>query len=175
MAEKELRSEEKVVVFVYYRRTGQIIANALQAPLINSDLVDPAKREAQIQRFLKEPNCPVLVMGLKVEDPGWDFTGVNAIAFAELAYTPRAMALAEQMVTTANPGKQITAHYFVSANSIDEGCQILLEDKEGTVKELRGRLDGSQRFSIPERFIDRNGLKGRGDGISPVSSRPDYY
>jgi len=133
---------EKIVVFAWHREVQQSLVQALGCPAIFGGM--PSREIEGAKRwFDTDPQCHTIVCSLRAGAEGHTLTAAQAVAFAELPWTP---AMVDQAIgrvygRLSNP-HGVVAYRLLVPDTIDEWMQRLIEKKQAVVDTLlRGDTD----------------------------------
>jgi len=133
---------EKIVVFAWHREVQQSLVQALGCPAIFGGM--PSREIEGAKRWFEtDPQCHTIVCSLRAGAEGHTLTAAQAVAFAELPWTP---AMVDQAIgrvygRLSNP-HGVVAYRLLVPDTIDEWMQRLIEKKQAVVDTLlRGDTD----------------------------------
>lgn len=156
-----MANDEKLVVFAYHQEVQQALLQAFpKAARIVAG--DPARvRQANVDRFQDDDRCRLIICSLLAGGLGITLTAASNVAFCELGWTPAAHTQGEDRVHRIGARDNVTAHYLIGHDTIDEWIADLLAEKQVVVTAVtdgdetgpqsvlgdlvRGLLDGKRR------------------------------
>ena len=141
--ESFLESGEKLVLFAHHiglqRELLAVFSGA--ARLLGED--DSATRQANVDRFQKDPDCRLIVCSLAAGGVGITLTAASNVAFVEFGWTPAAHDQAEDRCHRIGQTDQVTGWYLAAQGTIDTDILDLVEKKRAVVDAAtEGRAGG---------------------------------
>lgn len=136
-------SENKLLLFAWHRDVVDLVYEELKAynPAKIYGGLGAGERDAQVQKFINDPSCRVMVANIQAGGVGIDgFQRVcSYCAFLEFSHTPTDM---NQAIDRLHRGGQllpVTAYYLVARDTIDIDAIEVLDQRTAM---LDGVLDG---------------------------------
>lgn len=126
-------TDRKLIVFAHHKSVVDDLAETFNAPKIAGS-VGLQDRQDAVDRFQNDPDCNVIICNLQAASEGITLTAASDVLFAEQAWTPATMLQAEARAHRIGQTEQVTAHYLLAENTVDEHMYNMLEKKRKLVE-----------------------------------------
>jgi SNF2 family DNA or RNA helicase len=139
-----LESERKLILFAVHKSVVTRLREAFPAAVEVVGATSLKQRKLNVERFLGDADCPLLIGNVKAAGTGWSAPGVSDVAFAELAWSPGTHTQAEDRCHGLGRGKEgvrSTAFYLVARGTLEEKLVKLLQEKQRVASRI---LDGGR-------------------------------
>lgn len=155
-----LETGEKLVVFSIHANIQQALLKAFPtaARIISDD--DGNTRYNNAQRFQTDPNCVLLVgalgtsAGSSPAGVGHTLTAGSNVFFLEFGWNPALHDQAEDRCHRIGQADNVTCHYFVGRNTIDEELGRIIEAKRKTLKVVADGIENDDEKGILDELVD---------------------
>jgi SWI/SNF-related matrix-associated actin-dependent regulator of chromatin subfamily A-like protein 1 len=139
-------TDRKLLVFAVHRSRVLVPLHAKfpGSALVHGGVTGRA-RQAEIDRFNRDPNCRVFFGNVHAAGVGWSCTAADAVLFVELDWVPGTHLQAEDRVSGIGrgTGRPVSVYYLVSADTIEADlCGVLQEKRRNVDSVLDGRPSG---------------------------------
>lgn len=143
-------TDRKLIVFAHHKSVVDDLAETFEAPKISGSVKLQDRQEA-VDRFQTDPNCKVIICNLQAASEGITLTAASDVLFAEQAWTPATMLQAEARAHRIGQTEQVTAHYLLAENTVDEHMYRMLEKKRRLVESAtEGSIGEDDSTSLEE-------------------------
>ena len=132
--------EEKFVIFCHHRSVHEILHDGLflHRPVQIIGGQSDVDRQEAIDSFQNDPNCRVIVCGLRAGNVGINLTSASYVIFAELDWTPSIHRQAEDRLHRIGQKRKVFAHYLVGEGTFDEFLTPILLNKTIEIGKVMG-------------------------------------
>jgi len=135
-----LMTGEKLVLFATHKTAIERIMEEFQNVAVKIDgSVSQAQRQIAVDKFQNDPEVKLFVGNIQAAGVGITLTASSNVAFMELPWTPGALAQASDRVHRIGQKDNVTVHYLLAYNTIEEEIAEMLDRK---LKVLDSVLDG---------------------------------
>ena len=132
--ENFIQSGEKLVLFATHQATIDELSKQFpNAPVITGQ-VSGQKRQAAVDRFQNDPNCPVIILNTRAGGFGLTLTAASNVAFVELDWSSTVHSQAEDRVYRIGQTECVNAYYLLDDRTIEGDIWKLIETKHSTVE-----------------------------------------
>lgn len=135
----------KLIVFCWHVDVVDMVLDSLKdfnPAKINGD-VTGNKRDAQVQKFIQDPSCRLMVSNIQAGGVGLD--GLQAVcshfAFLEFSHTPKDHSQAGDRLHRGGQENPVNGYYLVAPNTVDEDAIEVLDRR---AQMLDSVLEGRQ-------------------------------
>lgn len=136
-------SENKLLLFAWHRDVVDLVYEELKAynPAKIYGGLGAGERDAQVQKFINDPSCRVMVANIQAGGVGIDgFQKVcSYCAFLEFSHTPNDHRQAEDRLHRGGQELPVTSYYLIARDTIDIDAVEVLDQRAAM---LDGVLDG---------------------------------
>ena len=122
---------KKVIVFAHHHDVIEAIAAEFGRAAVTIYGPTPmAERQANVDRFQKDPTCRVIVGGFGPMGVGWTLTASSHVVFAELDWVPGNMTQAEDRAHRIGQSEMVLVQHLVLEGSLDARMASILVEKQ---------------------------------------------
>lgn len=136
-------SENKLLLFAWHRDVVDLVYEELKAysPAKIYGGLGAGERDAQVQKFINDPSCRIMVANIQAGGVGIDGfqKACSYCAFLEFSHTPTDMNQAMDRLHRGGQLLPVTAYYLVARGTIDIDAIEVLDQRTAM---LDGVLDG---------------------------------
>lgn len=142
-------TEDKFVVFCHHKSVREILCMDLGrfGVAVIAGGQAAAERQGEIDRFQRDPECRVMVAGLRAGNVGISLSAASYVVFAELDWSPSVHRQAEDRLHRIGQKNPVVCHYLIGRGTFDEQiAQIVVRktlDISGVMGEAPGRVDAT--------------------------------
>ena len=142
-------TEDKFVVFCHHKSVREILCMDLGrfGVAVIAGGQGAAERQGEIDRFQRDPECRVMVAGLRAGNVGISLSAASYVVFAELDWSPSVHRQAEDRLHRIGQKNPVVCHYLIGRGTFDEQiAQIVVRktlDISGVMGEAPGRVDAT--------------------------------
>ena len=155
-------TDDKFVVFCHHRSVREILCMDLRrfgvATIAGGQA--PAERQGEIDRFQRDPECRVMVAGLRAGNVGISLSAASYVVFAELDWSPSVHRQAEDRLHRIGQKNPVVCHYLIGRGTFDDQIAKTVVRKtldiSGVMGEVPGRVD---TVAALETIAERYGAK----------------
>lgn len=139
--ELENRDYKKIVIFAIHQGVIEGLRHHLRQfkPVTVYGQTPPQKRQANVDKFQKNPHCQVFIGNIQAAGTAITLTAAHQVLFAEQSWVPGENAQAAMRCHRIGQERPVTVRFAGMANSIDEKVASVLRRK---TKELMHLFDG---------------------------------
>lgn len=131
---EQIPETEKAVIFTGYNPNAHLLAKFLDTmELIGSTPI--TQRNQVIERFQKQEQPRILVVGLLAMNLGQTLTRANHAIMTDLDWCPSSMVQAEGRLLRISQAKPVNVTYLLSQDTIDEDIYELIYKKQAAINE----------------------------------------
>jgi len=135
-----LETGNKIVIFGHHRAVlDKLEEDITEAGYTNVRIdgqVRGNKRQSLIDEFQNNPNCKVMIASILAVGMGVDFTSASNVFIVERQWTPAYEEQGEDRVWRLGQEKEVTVWYLVTANTIDDKMNSLIEHKRDMLSRI---------------------------------------
>lgn len=148
--------DEKIVIFVHHIKVHEIIWDGLYEfhPVRIKGGQTDRERFGAIQSFQNDPNCRVIICGIRAGNVGINLTAGTYVIFGELDWSPAVHKQGEDRLHRIGQKKTVIAHYLIGEGTMDERIANILTDKALEIDAVMGDkkeiLDNTKALQILE-------------------------
>jgi SWI/SNF-related matrix-associated actin-dependent regulator 1 of chromatin subfamily A len=118
-AKNLLDSTDKVVIFAVHKKVVSEIRKYFNnAAVVVGGMTDAAK-QAEVDRFRNDPDCPVIILNLDAGAVGWTLVEANHLIMAELGFVPPILEQAEDRIYRIGQKNAVNIWYLIVDGSIE--------------------------------------------------------
>ena len=129
----------KIVIFAHHRPVLQRLAAELETGVIHGD-VSAAERQRLIDDFQSDTgNNRVLILGATTSAEGINLQAGSDVIMVEQPWNPGLCEQAEDRCHRIGQNQQVTIHYLLAANTVDEKVARIIDRKRQIIRTV---LDG---------------------------------
>lgn len=132
--------DEKFVIFAHHRSVHQVLYDGLwryNPVQIIGGQTDSSRQNA-IDSFQDNPDCRVIICGLRAGNVGINLTSAAYVIFAELDWSPAIHRQAEDRLHRIGQKKTVFSHYLVGVGTFDEILSGVLVNKTVEISNVLG-------------------------------------
>lgn len=131
-------STRKIVVFGVHKDVieGCRVALEKYGPVTLYGATPAEKRQAHIDRFMKDPKCRVFIGNVQAAGTGITLTSAHEVAFVEASWVPADNAQAAMRCHRIGQTKPVRVRFFSCAGSVDEQVQQTLMRKAREISKV---------------------------------------
>ena len=175
-------TDDKFVVFVHHKTVRDMLLAALDrfGTAVITGGQNARERQAEIDRFQTDPDCRVMVAGLRAGNVGISLSAAAYVVFAELDWSPSVHRQAEDRLHRIGQKNPVVCHYMIGTGTFDEDiAQSVIGkalDISGVMGETPGRVDTAAALeAIARRYGARAARMagGRGRSYGSAGGPPD--
>lgn len=135
-----VEAEGKLILFAIHKKIIRQLRQRYQSlcVVVTGD-VTGRKRQQAIDAFQKNRRIRLFIGNLDAAGVGWNGTAAEAVAFAELGWSPGKHTQGEDRCHRIGQKRNTTAYYLVARDTIEQSLCQLLQDKQKTLDKV---LDG---------------------------------
>ena len=157
-----LLSGPKLLLFAWHRDVVDMLYDSLSKwnpAKIYGGMTDN-QRQDEINKFIKERSCRVLIANIQAGGVGID--GLQDVchyaAFCEFAYTPNMHRQAIDRLHRGGQSKPVTAYYLIAPGTIDEEAMEVIDTR---AKMMDGIMDGKETSGddLLTELLERHGKR----------------
>ena len=135
-----LETGNKIVIFGHHKAVlDKIEKDITEAGYMNVRVdgqVRGKKRQGLIDEFQENPNCKVMIASILAVGMGVDFTSASNVFMVERQWTPAYEEQGEDRLWRLGQEKEVTVWYLVTANTIDDKMNSLIERKRDMLRRI---------------------------------------
>lgn len=148
---------EKLIVFVWFRETIELIKAEFPNALEISGNTSDDDVEANKEQFQNDPDCDLIVVTYKRGGVGHTLTAASNVAFPELGWTPKDQEQAEDRSHRIGQKNSVVCYYFLGENTIDEYKYEIIDRKRAiSATAIDSRDNVSIQHELLETIIKKN-------------------
>jgi SWI/SNF-related matrix-associated actin-dependent regulator 1 of chromatin subfamily A len=155
-----LESNDKLVVFAIHKKVIDGLLKAFpDAARITSD--DPStERYNNVQRFQTDSACKLIVCALGTSagsspgGVGHTLTSASNVLFLELGWNPALHDQAEDRCHRIGQTDNVTCHYFIGKQTIDEMLVEIIEGKRAILRQVSDGIEQSEEIGIMDKITE---------------------
>ena len=154
--------EEKFVVFCHHKEVRRMLFRSLRqaAPVQVMGGQSDRERQRAIDAFQEDPDCRVIICGLRAGNLGINLTRAAYVIFAELDWSPAVHVQAEDRLHRIGQKRAVFSHYLVGRGTFDEFLVEALSRKAEQIGSALGdkveKVDNARALeALRERFGGR--------------------
>ena len=138
---------ERVLVFTQFKEMTEPIADYLRTVFEREGLIlhggtPVKKRGSLVERFNSPEYVPYMVLSLKAGGVGLNLTGANHVIHFDRWWNPAVENQATDRAFRIGQQKNVCVHKFVTAGTIEEKIDILIESKQKLAGEVIAATSG---------------------------------
>jgi SWI/SNF-related matrix-associated actin-dependent regulator 1 of chromatin subfamily A len=135
-----LETGNKIVIFGHHKAVlDKLEKDIIEAgyPHVRIDgQVTGTKRQNRIDEFQNNPDCKVMIASILAVGMGVDFTSASNVFIVERQWTPAYEEQGEDRLWRLGQGKEVTVWYLVTADTIDDKMNSLIERKRDMLSRI---------------------------------------
>lgn len=153
-----LESEEKLLIFAFYKDVVDVFGDEFHAPKIYGETATK-KRDEYVQAFQNDPAANMLVLNMDSGGVGLTLTAASNSIFAELNWNPARITQAEARISRMGQTMPQTIYYFLDMDTIDGFMWDLVKSKQNIIDQA---IDGGENkgFEVNEEHLTTGGPLG---------------
>ena len=141
-----LEKGEKIVIFGHHKavldKLEEDITKAGYGNVRIDGQVTGKKRQNLIDEFQNNPDCKVMVASILAMGMGVNLVSASSVFIVERQWTPAYEEQGEDRLWRIGQEKEVTAWYLVTADTVDDKMNQLIEHKRAMVHKI---LDGKSQ------------------------------
>ena len=141
-----LEKGEKIVIFGHHKavldKLEEDITKAGYGNVRIDGQVTGKKRQSLIDEFQNNPDCKVMVASILAMGMGVNLVSASSVFIVERQWTPAYEEQGEDRLWRIGQEKEVTAWYLVTADTVDDKMNQLIEHKRAMVHKI---LDGKSQ------------------------------
>lgn len=149
-----LTSDRKLVIYAYHKKVIKSLEEKFKKICVVIDGNTPVKeRKLLVSKFQKDKKTRLFIGNIKAAGIGITLTSANAMAFAELSWTPGDHLQVEDRIHRIGQKDSSICYYLIATDTIEEKLVKIIHSKQ---KVLRNTLDGKsckEDFDILDQLI----------------------
>ena len=138
-----LEAGEKIVIFVNHKAVLDKLEEDLTKAGFKNVRIDGQvtgnKRQKLIDEFQNDPDCKVMVASILAMGMGVNLVSASSVFIVERQWTPAVEEQGEDRLWRIGQEKEVTVWYLVTADTVDDKMNHLIERKRKMVKQI---IDG---------------------------------
>lgn len=142
---------EKLIVFATYHSIIDELKSAFPYGVSITGRESVAEKQAAIDAFQNDPDCPLIFCGIRASGVGITLTAASNVLFVELPYTYADCVQAEDRAHRISQKNNVTCYYLLGRHTIDQRLYNLIYQKRAMANELLG--DGDEILK-DERYFE---------------------
>ena len=160
--ENLLEQQEKLILFATNIEIQKRLLNDLShwspGHIFGDD--DAKERDDQVLRFQKTDDCRLMICSLDAGGVGWTGTAASNVAFVQFGWTPGGIDQAADRAHRIGQLDNVTVHYLMGQNTVDEDRCELIDKKRGVVSTGTTGVESEMNASILGDLMARYAKKG---------------
>ena len=138
---------ERVLVFTQFKEMTEPVANFLKTVFEREGLIlhggtPVKKRGSLVERFNSAEYVPFMVLSLKAGGVGLNLTGANHVVHFDRWWNPAVENQATDRAFRIGQQKNVCVHKFVTAGTIEEKIDIIIESKQKLANDVIAATSG---------------------------------
>ena len=138
-----LEAGEKIVIFGHHKAVLDKLEEDLTKAGFKNVRIDGQvtgnKRQKLIDEFQNDPDCKVMVASILAMGMGVNLVSASSVFIVERQWTPAVEEQGEDRLWRIGQEKEVTVWYLVTADTVDDKMNHLIERKRKMVKQI---IDG---------------------------------
>jgi len=135
LLENILQAKEKVIIFSSYLSTIDLLASQIEQRWKTRALkligaMDKVSREAVVDSFQTDPDCPVLLLSLQAGGVGLTLTAATHVIHFDRCYNPAKESQATDRAHRIGQTKTVFVHRLVMKDTFEERLSEIMEKKQ---------------------------------------------
>jgi len=129
---------EKLVIFAHHKEIiNKIVEKFPGIPQITGD-TPTGKRQQYVDAFQNNPDVQFIILNMQAGGVGLTLTAASNVLFLELGWTPAAHDQAEDRCHRIGQHDNVTAHYLLGEQTIDEDIYGIIQQKRSVINKITG-------------------------------------
>lgn len=124
-----IASGEKVILFCHLREVGESLKQAFPDACVIRGGMPGHIKQANIDRFQKDPDAKVIICSIKAAGVGLTLTASSRVVFVELPWHPADLDQAEDRAHRIGQKDSVQCTYFIGKGTIDEHIYRIIDRK----------------------------------------------
>lgn len=133
-----LQEDDKLIVFAIHKAMLKAFSSRYEGRCVTV-VGSTQNRMDKVDKFQRSNKCPLFFGNIQAAGIGWNLTKANAVAFAEMGWTPAEHDQGESRAYRIGQTRKVSVFYLVAVDTIEMTLAQIIQDKQGT---LDGVLDG---------------------------------
>lgn len=131
-------SGEKLILFTHLRDVQQTIKSFFPAAVTIFGDDDNATRQANVDKFQKDPRVQLIICSIKAAGVGITLTASSRVAFLELPWHPADCEQCEDRAHRIGQTDSVNCIYLLGKDTIDENIYGIIDDKRAMSNAITG-------------------------------------
>lgn len=138
-------SGEKLILFTHLREVQHMILGFFPGAVTIMGDDDSQTRQANIDRFQKDPSVQLIVCSIKAAGVGITLTASSRVAFLELPWHPADCEQCEDRAHRVGQTDSVNCVYLLGKDTIDEHIYDIIESKRSMSNTITGAKDDIEK------------------------------
>ncbi len=139
---KEVKNAgEKIILFCHLREIGQVLKEAFPDACVIRGGMNGALKQANVDRFQKDPEARVIICSIKAAGVGITLTASSRVAFVELPWHPADLDQCEDRAHRIGQKNSVQCTYFIGEGTIDQYIYGIINKKREIANLVTGDHD----------------------------------
>lgn len=134
-------SGEKLILFTHLREVQDMIKKSFPAAVTILGDDDTATRQANVDRFQKDPKVQLIICSIKAAGVGITLTASSRVAFLELPWHPADCEQCEDRAHRIGQVDSVSCVYLLGKDTIDEHIYDIIDKKRSVSNAITGARD----------------------------------
>jgi SNF2 family DNA or RNA helicase len=148
-----LEAGEKIVIFGHHKavldKLEEDVTKAGYANVRIDGQVTGKKRQKLIDEFQENPDCKVMIASILAMGMGVNLVSASSVFIVERQWTPAVEEQGEDRLWRIGQEKEVTVWYLVTADTVDDKMNSLIERK----RDLVSRIVDGKKISKEESLV----------------------
>jgi len=131
-------SGEKLILFTHLRDVQQTVKSFFPAAVTIFGDDDNATRQANVDKFQKDPKVQLIICSIKAAGVGITLTASSRVAFLELPWHPADCEQCEDRAHRIGQLDSVNCIYLLGKDTIDENIYGIIDDKRAMSNAITG-------------------------------------
>ena len=160
MLEEVLEVGDKALIFTQFAEMGYLlqehIRDTLETPVLYLHGSVPGnKRQEMVNRFQEDPHAPpIFILTLKAGGLGLNLTAANHVFHYDRWWNPAVEKQAADRIFRIGQTRNVQIHKFVTAGTLEENIQEMLERKKHLAESIIGADEGWLASLSDDELVD---------------------
>lgn len=134
-------SGEKLILFTHLREVQDMIKKSFPAAVTILGDDDTQTRQANVDRFQKDPKVQLIICSIKAAGVGITLTASSRVAFLELPWHPADCEQCEDRAHRIGQVNSVSCVYLLGKDTIDEHIYDIIDKKRSVSNAITGARD----------------------------------
>lgn len=140
---------QKLILFMNLIELGDAFKSIYPNAVIIRGGMSAEDKQMSVDKFQTDPECKLVICNIKAAGVGLTLTSSSHVAFVEFPWTFADCVQCEDRAHRIGQKDNVTCHYFLGSNSIDEKIYQLIQEKKNLAQEITGNVD-----EVEENVVD---------------------